>query len=279
MSGRTCHKWTEQSDISPSSGNGIGLHSYCRNPDQSMSSPWCFVFDAAGLKKERCLVDICEDEERDFKAEAEALDIYMGSNGCSSCGTGLLELGRSRGLRLGAPSNASTPTNTSALAARIAPSLAMWTQECRQHELVLLEGSAANGTSSAVTSAFGTAAAAARQLARRRCGLTEMVNKHCACSGGAAVAQSKVALDVAKSESNATSGFFEQCSNACFSSSCSSCTTCTATCQSGPFAYCKDKTPAGEKQMWWAMCGVTTHDMLMAGKKQCGDSAPTGCPN
>ena len=102
MSGRTCQKWTEvhpwkeAADITPTMdqkedvdgstmttwGNGIGNHNYCRNPDSSMGSPWCFTMDTnAQHKKELCEIPQCEGE-RDFKDEAGDLALKIGSQDC-----------------------------------------------------------------------------------------------------------------------------------------------------------------------------------------------------
>lgn len=271
--GRPCVKWTDQVDVAPTLGNGIGSHSYCRNPDESSDAPWCFVVGPGldELRREPCSVDICEDELRDFQAEADALKIYMGSRGCSSCRSTLLQFSlihqKSRSLKGGAPR---TPgSNSSSVFADISSDVVQDLIHACQHQTALMTVS--NSTA---------AAAAAMKLTRRRsCGLTEVLEKHCTCSRSSSEIIMKPAKAlVDQSVDRELRRFHPTCSNACYSTSCSSCTVCTAVCQTGPYAYCKSDAPATE-QKWWAMCGVTTHTMLMEGKKQCGDEPPTGCPN
>merc|ERR1719252_39478 len=81
-SGRPCQNWLDVGEVSPVGDNGVGNHNFCRNPDQSFDSPWCFTNDGSGLSKETCGVDKCDEEQRDFKAEAEALERYMAGRGC-----------------------------------------------------------------------------------------------------------------------------------------------------------------------------------------------------
>merc|ERR1740117_1781303 len=99
VSGRTCQKWTsdhphaEAAAISATAdkdtdglmawGNGVGNHNYCRNPDSSMDTPWCFTQDPnAANKKEACSIDKCPAKARDFSDEASTLATKIGSQDC-----------------------------------------------------------------------------------------------------------------------------------------------------------------------------------------------------
>ena len=108
VSGRTCqkwsevHPWAEPAEITPTSdseepvdesdaaagkiiyyGNGLGNHNYCRNPDASMDSPWCYTMDTSkDHKKELCEIPKCPGAPRDFTSEAEDLGNYIGSKDC-----------------------------------------------------------------------------------------------------------------------------------------------------------------------------------------------------
>lgn len=103
LSGRTCQKWSSDHPwpdalkIKPTSdrtedvddlqvmhwGNGLGNHNYCRNPDQSEDTPWCYTMDPTdGHKRERCSIPACPKSRRNFPSEAEDLKMDIGSKDC-----------------------------------------------------------------------------------------------------------------------------------------------------------------------------------------------------
>merc|ERR1740121_3552109 len=97
ISGRTCQKWTavhphegaadyhpEADQISETGtvwGNGIGNHNYCRNPDMSMDTPWCYTMDPA-VEKEACEIPVCPPHDRDFQAEHQETALNISATDC-----------------------------------------------------------------------------------------------------------------------------------------------------------------------------------------------------
>eukprot|EP00419_Tripos_fusus_P000249 CAMPEP_0172692590 /NCGR_PEP_ID=MMETSP1074-20121228/25368_1 /TAXON_ID=2916 /ORGANISM="Ceratium fusus, Strain PA161109" /LENGTH=167 /DNA_ID=CAMNT_0013512833 /DNA_START=126 /DNA_END=629 /DNA_ORIENTATION=+ len=157
--------WTDQAKISITPSNGIGHHKYCRNPDESADTPWCFVHGAGldEIKKEACSVDECEDEDRDFQAEAEALKRFMGSRDCD-CSL-FLQLGNHTGA-FDNMSQQTHPGKSADLSISVDAVKALM-NTCRQEK-----ASHANTSSKP----------AAQLHLRRSCGLTEVLVKRCACN-------------------------------------------------------------------------------------------------
>jgi len=82
-SGRKCMRWTEVEEGVDVTSPGLGNHAYCRNPDDSMDKPWCYVVDPAKAGvPEACNVEKCTPDgpfARDFHAEAAGVADTVGS--------------------------------------------------------------------------------------------------------------------------------------------------------------------------------------------------------
>lgn len=304
ISGRKCMKWSDQNEISLTEP-GIGPHSYCRNPDESFDEPWCFVVGAGrrDVKKEVCNVDVCDAELRDFEEEADALKRYMGSRDCdcTSDDVFLLQSGKagfmpSSNAKTTGGSQSSlhpgvdmiTPAFVSKVEGLLRACNAAWSRSMAKKKGQ--ESAAKKNTTIKVYLLEGAphnVSFVAHQKSRRQCGLTEVLAPYCRCAKASAEpprplssragtrARGGMMETKAKLSKVNTTKFQDTCSDACYSSSCSSCTTCTARCETGPHKFCNKKS---KSEQWWAMCGITSHDQLMKGFKQCGDAPPTGCP-
>lgn len=250
-SGRPCQNWLEVGKESPVGDNGIGNHNYCRNPDQSYDSPWCYVHDGAGLSKEECVVDKCEENKRDFEAEAEALERYMEGRGCE-CPDFFL---------LGSTTASSLPLFFSTGSCDSGTNHCSMTEVVNKHchcKVGALHGivrlsSVVNGNTSTLQAQIPLIHAANASV---------MPHPH-----------GFLASRVPAAGSSATK-FSEDCHAACYSEACNPCQHCIATCQQGPHAFCKTDS---KEEMWFAMCGQATEEQLMKGIKQCNDPPPTGC--
>lgn len=79
--GKQCLNWvntTRDYDVSAHSDleNGVGDHSYCRNPDSS-ARPWCYVLDQEGkVLREDCAIAACKGE----KPAAEETETFPSSS-------------------------------------------------------------------------------------------------------------------------------------------------------------------------------------------------------
>jgi len=78
VSGRTCQNWLDthphdikgKYELEATAKNGMANHNFCRNPDKSMSKPWCFTMDPT-TPKEECEIPLCEGMSRKFQDEAD----------------------------------------------------------------------------------------------------------------------------------------------------------------------------------------------------------------
>jgi hypothetical protein len=86
-SGRKCQRWTESkphAGAAEMTGELLGNHAYCRNPDGSMGAPWCYTLDDT-LEKEECEIPVCKADgpfARDFPTEADELQSAISSKDC-----------------------------------------------------------------------------------------------------------------------------------------------------------------------------------------------------
>lgn len=83
-SGRKCKLWTAQTAIS---GDGLGNHGYCRNPDGSKPRPWCFVLGGTEGEAQECEIRKCDpdgvySEGYDEKKRAETLATAISATDC-----------------------------------------------------------------------------------------------------------------------------------------------------------------------------------------------------
>lgn len=250
-SGRPCQNWLEVGKESPVGDNGIGNHNYCRNPDQSFDSPWCYVNDGSGLDKEECVVDKCAEEQRDFKAEAEALERHMEGRGCD-CPDFFLR----------SSSNVSSlPLFFNTGSCHNGTSHCSLTEVVNQH--CHCKVGALHGIVRLSSVIKGKASTSSGQITQiHAANVSVMLHAH-----GFLASRVPAAVD-------SSAQFSKDCDTACYSAACNGCQHCMATCQEGPHTYCKADR---KEEMWFAMCGKATEEQLMKGIKQCGDPAPTGC--
>jgi len=272
-SGRVCQNWLDVGKISPVGDNGIGGHNYCRNPDQSFDSPWCFTNDGSGLSKEECSVDQCSENKRDFKAEAEALDRLMGGRGCECDNFFLHSLASNIGNMSTLPlffakGSCGTETTQCSLTAVVE-------KHCRCN-VGALRGTVKLFSPAIDSTARWADPIRAGQIRAANASVITLVhaaNASVMPHAHGFLASHSVAAKL-KGPDVSAAKFASDCNSACFSSACSNCGHCIVKCQQGPHVGCKVDS---EKELWFAMCGQATEDQLLAGIKQCGDPVPTGC--
>lgn len=275
-SGRPCQNWLDVGDISPVGDNGVGNHNYCRNPDQSFDSPWCFTNDGSGLSKEECSVDKCKDEKRDFEAEAEALKRYMEVRDCDCPDLFLHGVVSVNTLPLFfAKRSCSNETSHCSLTTSVETQCHCGVRAL--HGIVRL--TVMNSSKSEVPvwtthiqSAYMSNVSTKSRVPGRT---THIQSANASVKKHAPSFLASYSVDARSQGPDVSAAkFADNCNTACYSAACSKCGKCIAKCQQGPHAYCKTDS---KTELWFAMCGQATEEQLLGGIKQCGDPPPTGC--
>lgn len=70
ISGKSCLPWpsflTKNDDRFIQNSRLLGQHNFCRNPDDSLDQPWCFINKGYTIK-EKCKMDLCVEPKSDTK--------------------------------------------------------------------------------------------------------------------------------------------------------------------------------------------------------------------